>query len=72
MLQGEIHVLMVDVNTLIDFRYLATTFFAPIDARKAFPCFDEPALKALFDVTLVRKTSKIALSNTPNISSERR
>lgn len=49
--------------------YLATTQMEAPYARKSFPCFDEPALKAVFDVTLVRKNSNgrsyVTLSNMP-------
>ncbi|KAK3575959.1 hypothetical protein CHS0354_019277 [Potamilus streckersoni] len=53
-------------------RYMATTQFSPTDARKAFPCMDEPDRKALFDVTLVRRQEYISLSNIGIIRSEDR
>ncbi|KAI8089940.1 aminopeptidase [Halteromyces radiatus] len=45
-------------------KYLATTQFEPSDARRGFPCFDEPSLKATFDMTLVVPSHLTALSNT--------
>ena len=44
-------------------RYMATTQMEPTDARRAFPCFDEPALKAKFTVTLVADPELTCLSN---------
>jgi len=45
-------------------RYLAATQFEATDARRAFPCWDEPAQKARFQVTLVVPDHLVALSNT--------
>ncbi len=46
-------------------KYILTTQFEAANARAAFPCFDEPALKAAFDVTLIVPPSLKALSNMP-------
>lgn len=42
---------------------LATTQMEPTDARRCFPCFDEPALKAKFTATLIADKELTCLSN---------
>src|SRR5215472_13572711 len=43
---------------------IAATQFESTDARRGFPCWDEPALKAVFGVTLVVPEGLAAVSNT--------
>jgi puromycin-sensitive aminopeptidase len=43
--------------------FMATTQFEANDARRCIPCFDEPAMKASFQVSLVIPNSKEAISN---------
>jgi len=50
-------------------RWLATTQFQKLGARLAFPCFDEPDLKAVFKIKIgvQDETSYHALSNGKQI-----
>ncbi|MBV9493114.1 MAG: M1 family metallopeptidase [Acidobacteria bacterium] len=51
-------------------RKYAVTQFEAMSARRAFPCFDEPAMKATFDVTLVVDSGDMAISNGRVIKDE--
>ncbi|MFO1395633.1 MAG: M1 family aminopeptidase [Burkholderiales bacterium] len=51
-------------------RYYAVTQFEPLDARRVFPCFDEPDRKAPWKLTLVVPAATRAFANMP-VESER-
>ncbi|KPP73919.1 hypothetical protein Z043_106955, partial [Scleropages formosus] len=51
-------------------RTLVATHFEPTSARRVFPCFDEPSLKAVFSLVIVREREYITLSNMPKVRKE--
>ncbi|KAL7063805.1 hypothetical protein AAHC03_05522 [Spirometra sp. Aus1] len=50
-------------------KYLATSQLQPTDARRVFPCWDEPSFKARFQITIVRRRDFRSLSNMPLMQS---
>jgi aminopeptidase N len=48
-----------------EFHYMLSTQFEACDARRAFPCFDEPNLKATFALSIEIPRDQVALSNMP-------
>lgn len=51
-------------------KWFVASHFRPNLARRVFPCFDEPAYKVPFTVSIVRCKTMTALTNMPLLRSE--
>ncbi|XP_063053492.1 aminopeptidase N [Engraulis encrasicolus] len=51
-------------------KVVATSQMHPTHARKTFPCFDEPAIKAIINLTVLHKRGTVALSNGKELATE--
>ena len=52
----------------VDGRWYAFTVFTPIEARRAFPCFDEPRFKTPWELSIRVKRGESAFANTSAVS----
>ena len=48
-------------------KFMLGTQFEPTDARRVFPCWDEPVYRATYDITLVVPEKLMAVANTPAV-----
>lgn len=51
------------MTVLLFSRYILGTQLEPTYAREVFPCFDEPEMKAVFNVTIIHRRNTLALGN---------
>ncbi|KYM78422.1 Aminopeptidase N [Atta colombica] len=49
---------------------MVATYLEPKGARRIFPCWDEPALKAIFNISVTHHVKYLALSNMPLVQRE--
>ncbi|MDD5322192.1 MAG: M1 family metallopeptidase [Methylococcales bacterium] len=63
--QNAAGLFLLDYNTAAGKKRALFTHFENSEARRMFPCWDEPGLKATFDLSIVAASNDFTLSNTP-------
>jgi hypothetical protein len=63
--KGTIGFFAMDYNAPFGKRRTLATNFEPADARALLPCWDEPALKATFAISVLAPADQMAVSNMP-------
>jgi aminopeptidase N len=68
--QGTVGFFAMDYVSPAGKRRTLATNFEPADARQLLPCWDEPAIKARFSVSVRAPADRLAVSNMPVVSRE--
>jgi hypothetical protein len=63
--KGTVGFFAMDYDAPSGKRRTLATNFEPADARALLPCWDEPALKATFAISVIAAADQMAVSNTP-------
>jgi len=63
--RGTLGFFAMDYDTSTGKRRTLATNFEPAEARALLPCWDEPALKATFAISVVAPADQVAVSNMP-------
>uniref|UniRef100_A0A8C9MQV7 Laeverin n=1 Tax=Serinus canaria TaxID=9135 RepID=A0A8C9MQV7_SERCA len=64
---GKIYLTNCPSNWAMFVSMLIASQMEPTFARRVYPCFDEPAMKATFSIRIIHDPSFVALSNMPAI-----
>ncbi|XP_053557551.1 aminopeptidase Q [Bombina bombina] len=66
--EGETGLQFIKYTDFNETKVMFVSKLEPTGARKVYPCFDEPALKATFKTRIVHNSSYVALSNMAEIA----
>lgn len=60
------------MKVLLVQRFILGTQLEPTHAREVFPCFDEPQMKAVFNITIIHRRHSDVLGNAEKSGEDRR